>query len=411
MDFVSAFGEFHSKVLLDLVKDVKSELGQKSYYGQLFDLFDPNQEFWQSIGEKYDTPGWLNSARYIKNMFMNPREFGELQISGTTLLAVLRNTEVKTKSGETIRLSDAYEIGKDGNIKLKDNVDFTTKEFEQVKATVQRILRDTQGNYAKIDRTQAERHAIGSIFFFMRKYVVPLFMDQWHTRRFNGYVGYSSGSSIEMINILKYGGEGIMDALRSKDNVTAIDYIFAVPKGLKAGVTSASEEQVRAAVKGLSIYTTALLISFILSYWDDDDERKKATKTEKKWSFWKINAITQLLKIKSETEQYTILGGRDEVIRLFQNPFMIVGKVSQVNRLLDYLYYTAIGDEAKSEYSDKGGYRKKMRRLYGTDNKALIAFYKIFGYQGGSLIPNFGEQDKRAAAAKLERTSRIIEGK
>lgn len=411
MDFVSAFGEFHSKVLVDLTKDIKSELGQKSYYGQLFDLFDPSQEFWHSIGEKYDTPGWLNSAKYIKNMFMNPREFGELQISGTTLLAVLRNTEVKTKNGETIKLSDAYEIGKDGIIKLKDNVDFTAKEFEQIKGTVQRILRDTQGNYAKIDRTQAERHAIGSIFFFMRKYVVPLFMDQWHTRRFNGYVGYSSGSSIEIINILKYGGEGIMDALRSKDNVTAIDYIFAVPKGLKAGVSSASEEQVRAAVKGLSIYTTALLIGLILSYWDDDDERKKARRTEKRWSFWKINAITQLLKIKSEIEQYTVLGGRDEVIRLFQNPFMIVSKVSQVNRLLDYLYYTAIGDEEKSEYSDKGGYRKKMERLYGTDNKALIALYKIFGYQGGSLIPNFGEQDKRAAAAKLERTSRIIEGK
>lgn len=410
-DFVVALSEFHSKVLIDLTKDISSELGKKSYYGQLFDLFDPNQEFWHSIGEKYDTPGWLNSGKYIKDIFVNPRQFGELQIAGTTLLAVLRATEVKTDKGETIRLSEAYEIGKDGILKLRDDVvNFTNEDFKNVKGTVERILRDTQGNYAKIDRTQAERHALGSIFFFMRKYVVPLFMDQWHTRRFNGYVGYSSGSSIEILNILKYGGEGIIDAIKAEKNVNAMGYIFAVPKGFKAGISTASQEQVRVAAKGLMIYTTALIIAAILSYWDDDDERKKSRKVEKRWSIWKIYFIMQLIKVKSEIEQYTVFAGRNEYIRLFQNPFMIVGKVSQVNRLLDYAAEMIIGDEEDLTYSDKGGYRKKMMRLYGTDNKALIAFYKIFGYQGGSLIPNFGEQDKRAAAAKLERTSKIIEG-
>jgi hypothetical protein len=88
---------------------------------------------------------------------------------------------------------------------------------------------------------------------------------------------------------------------------------------------------------------------------------------------------------------------------------MIAGKVSQINDLLDYIGYTLTGDE-KAEYAEKGGWKKKMKKLYGTDNKALITFYKLLGYQGGTIIPTFGKKDKRAASAKLERISKIVEG-
>jgi hypothetical protein len=408
-DYTKAMTEFHSKAMFDMSKDLRNKLGEKSFYGQLFDLYDPSQEFWHNIGDKYDLNGWMNVGNLMKNMFMNPRIFGEFQIAGTTLLAVLRNTKVKTKDGETISLIDAYELGENGLIKLKDGVEFSKKEFDNIQGIVRTVLRDTQGNYAALDKTVAERNAVGMILFFMKKYLVPLFMDQWKTRRFNIYNGYGSGASTEILNIIKYGGEGIIEALKNVKEWEAKDYVFAIPEAFYTGATSASRKQLFAAIKGLSFYATSLL-GYILLHWSDDDEdRKKSKVTNSKWSYWKIQAVMILIKVKSEVEQNTVLGGRNEYIKLFKSPFMIAGKVSQINDLLDYIGYTLTGDE-KAEYAEKGGWKKKMKKLYGTDNKALITFYKLLGYQGGTIIPTFGKKDKRAAAAKLERISKIVEG-
>lgn len=409
-DYIKAVGEFHSKVLVDMMKDVKNELGERSFYGQLFDLYDPSQTFFMKVGEKYDRPGWLNASLYIKDMFVNPMEYGEFQIASTALLAVLRNTKIQTDNGETISVIDAYELDKNGDIKIKDGISFSEKERNDIRETVRQILRDTQGNYAKIDKTEIERNVMGSILYFMRKYFVPLLMNAWHTRRFNMYSGYGSGYNTEVINVIEYGIRGIIEYGRNMNYTDPKDFMLVIPKGFAVGVSTASSMQHRKLIQAFSVMTVSLLFSIIVSTWDDDDDRTKPSEL-RKWPYWKIVLFTQLIKQKSEVEQNTPLGGRNEAMKLLKNPLMIANKASQINDLIDYVFYEITNDK-KARYQAKGGQKKKYEQLYGTDSKALITFFKIIGYQGGSIIPFTDmKKEKKAAAVKLENVSEIVEGK
>jgi len=415
-DYVKAFVEFHTLVLKDFAKDVNQPLGKRSFYSQLFDLFDPQQSFTKDLGGKYNNNGWLHTGQIIKQVFLNIREYGEIQIAATIMLATLRNVRVKDASGKLISLTDAYEIGADGEIALKPGINFSKEKFDAVKGNIRTVLEATQGNYAKTDKAEIEKWTLGSILFFMRKYLVPTFLDAWKIRRFNGYTGYGAGYNLVAIEVMKLGLQGISEKYKylrdQQDESTAKEkFMFGIKAttGAAAGFNSASREEWGRLAQTIAFYTSSLFFHLWMSSVDPDDDKTKYKKV-REWSWQKIYTMLLLLRIKSEVEQNTIIGGRNEAVKLVKNPLLLGSKLSQLNSLLDYMWATAVADSEKDKsayYQDKGGWRERMIELYGTDSKALITFYMVIGFKGGGIqgINPATEGGKKKGANMLIRSA------
>jgi len=112
-DAIEAENTYVTKVIPSLLADGEQELGVKSFYGQLIDLFDPQQKTSDKLGNKYTSNRLLTSLSFLKSALTNPRDYGEHQIAITTMLAMLKNVRVEYQ-GESISVIDAFELNKDG---------------------------------------------------------------------------------------------------------------------------------------------------------------------------------------------------------------------------------------------------------------------------------------------------------
>ena len=388
-DYAIATYQFGSKLLPAFMADLRQPLGKKSLYGQLFDLYDPQQELYKEMGHKFGTNSWLKAGEEAKQFFLNPRKFGELQMAASIMLATMNNKVVKTKDGSTIKLINAYEIGEDGYIKLKDNVDFSVTDFKFLKGQIRQVLRETQGNYAKADKTEFEKYSIGALLMYMRRFFVPLFLDAWQTRRFNGYGGTREGYNLTAFNVLFQGYKGIRD--------------FGIKNVLFKGEGYVNKQDVKTLYKAMVFWSSTLVGLLLIAQIDPDEERRKYKKL-KQWSFARLMALQQAIRVKQEIEQMTPIGGANDMIKMVKNPFMLGNKLSQMSQLSDYLRYDITGD-TKGEY--KKDYKKMMEELYGTDDKAIVGIYKLLGYRGGgvkSFIPGT-EEANQAAAYRVKQTA------
>ena len=381
-DYLSSEKDYFKNVLPDVILDTQEKLGEKSFYGQLIDLINPQIHTSSKLGDKFETNFSLSALSSLKDALINPRQFGEHQIAVTTMLAVLKNTRLLLNSN-TIKFQDAYEI-KDGVIKLKDGVtnldgsDFTKNNLSQIRAKVRKAIEDAQGNYASWTKTEAEKYVFGRILFFMRRYLIPLAMDSFGSNRYSGVYGSQKGYTQKAFSVFRVMLSGISDRVNNWDTISPDEKKAT----LKAMIFSASTGILLLLIKGL--------------YGSDDDDKEKWKKT-RNWDYTDIQLMLLLMKFKSELEQFTIFGGYNNISQTFNNPFMIGRKASQFGGLMDALLFKW-GEDAT--YSDKGGWKKMMKAVYGTDSKALINFYKLIGYRGGGIkgqIP--GTQESKDVAA------------
>ena len=389
-DYLNGVAYFHSKLLPSFIEDIDQPLGKKSLQSQLFDIYNPENKLETEIGSKYDTNFWLNVGDKVKDFFLNPRIYGEIQIAATVQYAMLNNVRVQI-DGKEDTLMNAYEKDADGFIKLKDNVTikkegvyvpFTDADQKSIRRKISQALRETQGNYAKQDKTLMERSSLGGILMFMRRYFVPLLTDAWQVRRFNIAGGSREGYNLTALRVMQLTLQGIKD----KTNYWEI----------------LSPEDKRATRKAMAFWSSTIVFFAIVSLLDPDDEKRKYKKT-KNWDWARLNLLLQALRVKSEVEQFTPVGGANEMIKVIKNPLMVGNKLSQMNSFF-ILLAKEVTKDPKGRYSK--GYKKMMDDIYGTDSKFLINFYKIFGYRGGGLesfIPG-SEKSKETTAYRLKQT-------
>lgn len=390
-DYLNGLKEFHTRLLPSFIEDIDQPLGKKSLESQLFNIYNPENRLHTEIGSKYDTNFWLDIGEKVKHFFLNPRVYGEMQITATVIYAMLNNTRVKI-NGSLIPLTGAYEKDQYGYIKLKDGVTiergknnytpFTEKDEKLLRRKISQALRETQGNYAKQDKTLMERSSLGGILMFMRRYFAPLLMDAWQVKRFNLSGGSREGYNLTTLRVLKLGYEGIKDKTNYWETL--------------------SSEDKMAAIKAMSFWSSTAVFLAMIALLDPDDDKRKYKKT-KNWDWTRLNLLLQAIRVKSEVEQMTPVGGANEIIKLIKNPLMVGNKLSQMNSFFVLLSKEVTGGP-KAKYSR--GYKKMMQDIYGTDSKFLINFYKIFGYRGGGLesfVPG-SEKSKQTTAYRLKQT-------
>lgn len=380
-DYLMSLKLFSTRLLPSFIEDINQPLGKKSLEAQLFNLYSPDQHFHNEIGKRYDTNVWLHVGESIKDLFLNPRLFGELQITASVFYAMLYNTRVKYK-GELIPLTEAYEKDKYGYIKLKDGVEFTPKQFENLKIRIRQALRETQGNYAKQDKTLLERSALGSALMFMRRYFAPLLLDAWQVKRFNLSSGTREGYNLTAFKVLKLSLEGIKNKTNYWDTFSTSEKLTVL--------------------KAMAFWTSTLFFNALILNLDPDDEKRKYKKT-KNWDWLRLQLLLQAIRVKSEVEQMTPVGGFNEIIKTIKNPLMIGTKLSQMGGLVELLDKT-INDDPEATYSSSSS--PMMEDIFDTDSKALVQIYKIMGYRGGGLesfVPG-SEKSKETTAYRLKQT-------
>jgi len=172
----TAYGEF----LKDSVQEV-----EKSKIGQLLDIYDAVQgtfvnEFGHTISK--------GARKHIRNwsLLFIPQNLGETHVQGVSTLAKLKDTKVYL-DGKEISLYDAYELGEDGKIKLKDGVDVShLGELTSDGLVVRSVMNENHqmnkrlhGVYNQFDQPIILRHWFGRLFFMFRKFAIPGFKKRY----------------------------------------------------------------------------------------------------------------------------------------------------------------------------------------------------------------------------------------
>lgn len=263
----------------------------QSKFGKLMDHFNVlenrvQDEHYQIMRDKNH---WRKLFRGDFLFFI--RNAAELRLYGTTFLAYMKSQQVEI-NGQKATLWDAY----DGN-KLKANVTMDGQPVNEdiIRTDIQYMLRITQGNYAKFDKTLLENRWYGSGIMWMKKFWVEFFLARYGTNRFNV-------TNQDMI-------EGYW--LTTFNNLK--ETLYDDPRKWGQNIKNLSDDEKVALKKaGLElafIVSLGAITSLLFGYDEDDEERFKKMEERNDMFDW---GLYFLLKSKSEAESMTMFGGLDE---------------------------------------------------------------------------------------------------
>lgn len=358
-DYFSAKRKYATHVV-DFWQDYRKE-GKKSLMGQMVDLFDVMQgEFEDEFGAKTN----YSNIKEGRGWLFFTKNAGEHEIQVSTFIAMATNKMIK-QGDNMIRLIDAYELGQDGNIKLKDDVEFTDDQFHNFTGKVHSLLKDLNGNYNKFDRPLIEKHSVGRLFSFMRKFMVPMI-----ARRFEG-----TRADLEMGEVQ----EGYYRAFARTFGKDLLKYRFDIIARW-GDLTDREKQAVQRTLSELAIITVFIALIAVLGGYDDD--RKLRDEKMASWGFWKNHLLYQAMKVKSETENFLPLPGLgfDEAIRTGTTTTVAWRSLAQLASVTAELGNLATG-------SDKAYYKTNTGIWNTGDMKLTAKLGKMLGFTGNILHP------------------------
>jgi len=130
------------------------------------------------------------------------RNMAEITLAATTYKAFAKNTMVTNKvTGELINMYDAYEM-RNGMIEFAEGVELDPEEVNSFRVSLQKMLRDMNGNYSAYDKTLLSRRWYGPSIEFMRKFMEPFVMNRVGVERYsieegNVIEGYYTGPVVK----------------------------------------------------------------------------------------------------------------------------------------------------------------------------------------------------------------------
>jgi len=391
---------FSKKLFLE---SINFQEGNKSWAGNFSDYFGFFQgEGSEKIGKRYGR-GTLTAA-IESQLFSNyVRNLTEFEVQGGLAVTILKKQTVyfknpKTGDYELTNLFDAYRIleilsvkGNEGLIKkvntagenLEIGEDWSLKNEFDIQNKIMGINIKMSGNYAKINKTVAEKTAVGTSLLFFRKYAFPFVH-----RRFGGL------NRISIPGLEKYGYEGNKKGRYMLDNsagehnngfyiegVHAL-YNYLIPSLFNPKLNfketyNALEEGQKDAVNQVG-FDTALIIGLQILYLGlggyDEDEYDE-------YSWFRLHALYLLKKLSSETDQFTV-GGLPEINRMISTPFIPWAVTyNRLSSLLKDTFNTITGDDKAYYKRDTTGYFKKG------DSRMVKDLFYISGIRFRTLYP------------------------
>ena len=190
-------GAIYAKHLPGMMNDAfEHPLNGKDIVSQMILFIDPMQE-------QYSSAGHLNAGSFFRRNagFSTPwfaaMSAGDHAMKIQSMIAMMHKLRNEHNGGDgTMSLFDAYELGEDGRIRLKEGVDLAqfsesgeieSSDMEGVeslpmpkgfKRRVHKVNRELHGNYSRFNRPQIMRHWFGDLLMQYRRF----FPSQMHKR-------------------------------------------------------------------------------------------------------------------------------------------------------------------------------------------------------------------------------------
>lgn len=159
--------------------------GPKSVTGQLIEIFDPGQGSLKNAlddGMSRNIIGDTIKLNFLTNTRKWLETLATMQAMGSMMNYVYVDQKVGTKT-KKIKYINAWEVGKDGKIKLKDGIDkaydLNGKEFLRVKNTMQQVITNINGAFAEFDQPQAGKFVLYRMAAFIQKHFTPMLMNHY----------------------------------------------------------------------------------------------------------------------------------------------------------------------------------------------------------------------------------------
>lgn len=348
----------YKKLYPDMIRD-SFKVGKKSLIGQLIDRFDVEQgKFESHLGSKADH-SLFKELKHVPYILKNA---GEHELAASIFIAKAMNTilDQKLKDGtiKKITLYDAWEPDGQGGVKLKEGVEFDEEHENQFNHELHAVIRKTQGNYDKFNRTGVEKEWWGRLGMFMRKWLVPMAVNRWGTKRYNNEEGdINEGFYRVFWNTL------MKDLWNIRKN--------GIPKW--DDYTASEKASIAKTLTEVGAVMLMFLLILGMGGYDDDPHFKDN-------GFLYNHILYQLIRLKSETETFQPISGINEAYRTVTTPTVAMTSVKQLLKLGALLAYGATGHDTT--------YQKDYGVWEEGDSKIWATLVSMIGYKGTTQKPD-----------------------
>lgn len=300
-DLAYGTGEYTTRFFTAWQKDYwENEPGKYSLEGQMADKWEfiDHANLEHTIGTRVNQSKLRDFAGF--RWILNARNWSEYLLQSRLWLAFLHATKVEDGKGNLLSLDKAYELDKDGIIKLKEGIDkkwdFNGESYKDLKGKIQQAIRRTRGSYAKYDQSALDQYTAWSFATFLKKYFVAGVVYRYgadnvnfslkggitSTPRFNIETGTQWGYYMQSLNAVSkmWSGKTLDWGLLTNEE--------------KGGLFQTMQEV------GVVIAST-LILKNLFNYNEDD---KNKTKKLKNLNPLELQALYQILRLQKESQTY-----------------------------------------------------------------------------------------------------------
>ena len=344
-DWTSANAEYF-KQSGSLLGDIGSG-AKKSKITQLIKEFDAIQgQFKDNLGKNI-TGSTFGKLFEVDSIFAL-QNMTEHQIQATNLIAFLKATKIKNSNGQESDLYTAYEIDKNGDLKLKEGFDLSFDEKFDLMNKIHAANKKNNGVYNKLDTLGIQQYTFGRMAMIFRKFIVPTVRS-----RFGGEsVDYESG----LVNQGYYQsfGKKLIEAWHHKSLSLLFDF---------NSMTDHEKEGVKRSMVDFSIFVITFAMITALTP-DDDDES----------GFVQNSLLYQAKRLNGDVSFYLPGIGFNDQVRVLNTPTAVYGTIKKASSLLGQVLSFDHKEGIPgilSEYKRDSGLNKKG------DNKAFAKLKKL----------------------------------
>lgn len=403
--------------------------GPKSLDLQIMERFDP------ITGKTGKDFGKAGSRSFLKDMLdmswmFDARKLAEVEAGLEVFWGMMYNKYIDQTGANgavtKIRYADAFELGDDGLVKLKDGIDpewgirpvthtvvvgqtvdtiaklynitpqklrennelneddeltegqnlviSSNELFNDFKLKVQAVGKNLNGLIGEYETPQASKYLLFRLFSFYRLFALPQFLTrfQMDTSKNN------------------FGGEVYDFGLGTMTKGYYISAWQAMYKTIKTGGKYAAmmKDDEKVAIKkviaeGAMLALMGLAIGLLFGYDEDDENRfKKLEQRQKDWGmlgFMSNHMLYQLMSVMSENQLLVPIVGFDDFNNFLDKTTLANGPiVGNMIKIMQDLFYIATGDESAIYKQDAGPYPWQEEGDY----KLWNHFAGMFGVKG-----------------------------
>lgn len=344
-----------SRVARSLLEDFGKPYPQ-SFYGQLFGRYDPMQ------GEFQDKFGRNLTQSQIKRLMSTDTWFfgqhaGELWVSSTQWLAMMRATKVLDATGQETTLDRAYTLNKDGDLVIKEGYKGINGEsIELVEQTtrnrVHGVNKELQGVYNDIDSPDLKKFWYGRLLLMYRSFIEPGMRRRYGAYRVDQEIDDTrEGFYSSFINMWREDKKELFKVINpfAKEG----DYF-----------TNLEKENARKAAAELALIGTLFVSAMLMANADWDDEPE--------------TAYVMYLTLRTQRE-LSFFSNPQSAMEIVSSPFVAFSIIKKAYKFIDSIMPWNITETYER---DTGMWQKG-------DPKAIARFLQLLGVTGYSTNPEY----------------------